>query len=227
MHKELGDKRQMATKGYIDGRKRYQRPQGILWSENSGTLVDGLYVPNGYEIGSDTAETDISLLNQFVILSDDNRSEMSFNTQRIEQRQRTINGRMRSYHIADKLSISVSWNMLPSRSYSLKPDFNTDIDSPAEGLSDKYKNINSEYTSDGGAGGVELLDWYENHKGPFWMYLAYDKYSNFGSDNAAYEHLAQYNQIVQVYFADFNYSVVKRGGNNFDFWNISVTLEEV
>jgi hypothetical protein len=59
------------------------------------------------------------------------------------------------------------------------------------------------------------------------MYLAYDKYSNFGKDNAAYGHLAQYNQIVQVYFANFNYSVVKRGGNNFDFWNISVTLEEV
>jgi hypothetical protein len=59
------------------------------------------------------------------------------------------------------------------------------------------------------------------------MYLAYDKYSNFGDDNAAFGHLAQYNQIVQVYFADFNYSLVKRGGNNFDLWNISVTLEEV
>jgi hypothetical protein len=59
------------------------------------------------------------------------------------------------------------------------------------------------------------------------MYLAYDKYSNFGDDNEAFGHLAQYNQIVQVYFADFNYSIVKRGGNNFDLWNISVTLEEV
>jgi hypothetical protein len=32
---------------------------------------------------------------------------------------------------------------------------------------------------------------------------------------------------MQVYFADFNYTVVKRGGNNHDLWNISVTLEEV
>jgi hypothetical protein len=63
------------------------------------------------------------------------------------------------------------------------------------------------------------------------MYLAYDRYDNFSpteeNANAQYGHLAQYNQIVQVYFADFNYSVVKRGGSNFDFWNISVTLEEV
>ena len=107
----------MATSGYITGRKRYQRPQGVLWSENSGSLVDGIYVPTGYEVGAATDETDLSLLDQFMILSDDNRSEMSFNTQRIEQRQRTINGRMRSYHIAYKLYISMSWNMIPSRSY--------------------------------------------------------------------------------------------------------------
>ena len=84
---------------------------------------------------------------------------------------------------------------------------------------------------DGGAGGVELLDWYETHQGPFWMYLAYDKYTNFNpteeDQNAAFKHLFQYNQIVQVYFSDFNYSVVKRGATNHDLWNISVTLEEV
>ena len=58
------------------------------------------------------------------------------------------------------------------------------------------------------------------------MYLAYDKYTNFGTNDAAYAHLGQYNQIVQVYFSDFNYSVTKRGGSNFDLWNVSVTLEE-
>ena len=216
----------MATSAYITGRRRYQRPQGILWSENSGTLTNGIYVPNGYEVGADTIETDPTLLDQFIILSDDNRGEISFNQQRIEQRQRTINGRMRSYHIADKTSISLSWNMLPSRGYSEVAGFDTDDESTTVGKS-PFKNQTGEYTSDGGAGGVEILDWYENHKGPFWMYLSYDKYSNFGSGNTAYEHLAEYNQIIQVYFADFNYSVVKRGGSNFDFWNISVTLEEV
>jgi hypothetical protein len=211
----------MATAAYLTGRKRYPRPQAILWSENPGTLVDGLYVPTGYEVGADTgAETDESLFNQFMILSDHNRGEMQFNPQRIEQRQRTINGRMRSYHIADKLSMSVSWNMLPSRSYYRVSDFNSDGISPD-------KNQTGEFTADGGAGGVQLLDWYENHQGPFWMFLAYDKYSNFGDNDSAFAHLHQYNQIMQVYIADFSYSVVKRGGTNFDFWNISVTLEEV
>jgi hypothetical protein len=212
----------MATQAYLTGRRRYQRPQAILWSENAGTLVDGFYVPTGYEIGADTpVGASEALLDQFLILSDHNRGEIGFNQARIEQRQRTINGRMRSYHIADKLTISMSWNMLPSRQYFQDPAFNVTTGTSS------YENQTQEFTADGGAGGVELLDWYENHKGPFWMYLAYDKYSNFGKDNAAYGHLAQYNQIVQVYFADFNYSFVKRGGNNFDFWNISVTLEEV
>jgi hypothetical protein len=209
----------MATASYISGRKRYQRPQGILWSENAGTLVSGLYVPTGQEIGADPALTSGGV-DQFLILSDHNRTEMSFNSERIEKRERTINGRMRSYHIADKLTMSVSWNNLPSRGYSELADFSSTGSSP-------NKNTTGEFTSDGGAGGVEMLDWYENHQGPFWMFLAYDKYKNFGTDNSSFNNLGKYNQIIQVYFADFNYSVVKRGGTNHDLWNISVTLEEV
>jgi hypothetical protein len=211
----------MATEAYLTGRRRYNRPQALLWSENPGTLVDGVYIPDGYEVqGNYDESTDTDLTNQFLILSDHNRGELNFTPTRIEQRQRTINGRMRSYHIADKLTMSVSWNNLPSRGYYQDAGFDED------GLS-AYKNTTGEFTSDGGAGGVELLDWYENHTGPFWMFLAYDKYSNFGKDNAAYGHLAQYNQIMQVYITDFSYSVVKRGGTNHDLWNISVSLEEV
>jgi hypothetical protein len=212
----------MATAAYITGRKRYQRPQAVLWSDNAGTLSEGLYVPNGYEVGATVpGGTDPNLIDQFLILSDHNRGEIDISPERLEQRQRTINGRMRSYHIADKLNFSWSWSMLPSRAFYQNAAFNeTTGKSP-------YQNNTQEFTSDGGAGGVEILDWYENHKGPFWMYLAYDKYSNFGDDDAAFGHLGQYNQIVQVYFADFNYSIVKRGGSNFDLWNISVTLEEV
>jgi hypothetical protein len=212
----------MATSAYITGRKRYQRPQAVLWSNNSGTLTNGLYVPNGFEVGADApVETNSSLIDQFLILSDHNRGEINFTPQRIEQRQRTINGRMRSYFIADKMTINWSWNLLPSRAYFQNAEFD-----PSTGVS-PYQNNNQEFTADGGAGGVEILDWYNSHPGPFFMYLAYDKYSNFGSDNAAFGHLAQYNEIIEVYFADFNYSVVKRGGDNFDLWNISVSLEEV
>ena len=214
----------MTTAAYLTGRRRYQRPQGILWSENAGTLVNGVYVPTGHEVGVDSTGLNADDLNQFLILSDHNRGELNFNQQRIEQRQRTINGRMRSYHVADKISMDVSWSMLPSRGYPAVSSFNSTSGAPL------YTGTN-EYTSDGGAGGVELLDWYEGHPGPFWMYLSYDKYSNFKTDeeitDASFGHLAQYNQIIQVYFSNFNYSVVKRGGNNLDLWNISVSLEEV
>ncbi len=217
----------MATATYMTNRKRYSRPQAALWSENPGTLLSGLYVPTGFEVGADVPNnTSASLIDQFLVLSDHNRGEINFTNERIEQRKRTINGRMRSFHIADKKQITMSWTMLPSRGYYQRPDYD-----PTTGESPYAGQKSLEHTADGGAGGVDLLAWYEDHQGPFWMYLAYDKYTNFKTDgevdNAAYGHLAQYNEIIEVYFADFNYSIQKRGATNFDFWNISVTLEEV
>jgi hypothetical protein len=57
------------------------------------------------------------------------------------------------------------------------------------------------------------------------MFLAYDKYNNFGDNNAAYGHLNQYNEIVEVYISKFDYTVAKRGQKH-DFWNVSISLEE-
>jgi len=207
----------MATSVYMNQRKRYQRPQSILWSENAGTLTNGLYAPNGYEVGGTYPEgTDSNLIDQFLVLSDHNRGNMDFTSERIEQRQRTINGRMRSYHIADKLQMSVSWTNLPSRSHNANPEFSYETGSA----------VAAEYTADAGAGGSELLDWYENHKGPFWMFLGYDKYKNFEGTENPYNHLGQYNQIIQVYFSNFDYSVARRGGSNHDLWNVNISLEE-
>lgn len=231
----------MTSASYISGRKKYARPQAMLWSESSGILSEGLYIPTGYEINSD--KTGITSTDDFLILSDHNRGEISVNTERIEQRKRMANGTMRSYHIADKLQISTSWSLLPSRSHSVYPAFNqsTGISPYNDGISGEAIEA-TEYTSDGGAGGVEMLNWYEDHKGPFWVFLAYDKYSNFGNDNPGRSHLSQYNQIVQMYISNFNYSVVKRGqpfvtgydvnglpirSGGHDMWNVSVSLEEV
>lgn len=213
----------MATNTYMAGRKKYQRPQAMLWSENPGIISNGKLIPDGLEIGTDpdfiTSEASVD---QFLILSDDNRNPLDFNPIRIEKRERMINGRMRSYHIADKLTLSTSWTMLPSRGYASYPDFNLN------GISPDMHNKNSlEYTSDGGAGGVDILDWYNNHKGSFWVFLSYDKRSNFGNDESSYTHLTEYSQVIEMFIADFNYSVQKRGGSNHDFWNISITLEEV
>lgn len=213
----------MASSAYIQGRQKYQRPQAMLWSENSGTLIDGLYVPNGLEINVNPgSETNQDLFDNFIILSDDNRSPIDFKPERIENRKRMANGRMRSYHIADKLTISTSWEMLPSRSYGLRPNYDLET-----GKSPYANDRSAEYTTDGGAGGVDILKWYENHKGSFWVFLAYDKFSVFGEDNSAYAHLNQYNQLIEMFISDFSYSIVKRGGMTHDFWNISVTLEEV
>ena len=213
----------MASSDYMTGRKRYGRPQAMLWSNNPGTPVDDVYVPIGFEIGSDATS---GSLDEFLILSDHNRSALQFGTQRIEKRERMINGRMRSYHIADKLTLTFSWDLLPSRGYAYNPEFVTDTESADEGKSPQYKVPNVEFTADGGAGGVDILKWYEDHPGPFYVFLAYDKYSEFEDPVTKYGHLAQYNQVVEMYFANFEYSVEKRGGTH-DLWNVSVTLEEV
>jgi hypothetical protein len=122
--------------------------------------------------------------------------------------------------------------MLPSRSFSSFPEFNN------QGLSElnntgirvnqdgEYITVKKEFfTTDGGAGGAEILDWYNNNTGSFWVFLAYDNYNNFSSDE--YNKLAQYNEVIEVMFADFSYSVEKRGASNYDFWNIDFSLEEV
>lgn len=222
----------MANSTYMAGRKKYQRPQGMLWADNPGTFVNGSYIPLGNEV---FGEGNFAEEGKFIILSDDNRGQIDFKQERIEKRERMINGRMRSYHIADKLKIDVSWDMLPSRSFNVSPEFGSD-GKPTTLVDDNgikpfgsplYKD--QQYTSDGGAGGVELLDWYENNPGSFWVYLSYDKYTNFAEKGIEppFNSLAKYSQVIEMYFADFSYSVQKRGGSNYDFWNISVSLEEV
>ena len=202
---------------YIQGRKKYSRPSGMLWSENSGTIINKLYVPYGLEIGADiTSEPDNTLINQFLILTDDNRSPLEFSDERIEKRERMINGRMRSYHIADKLQLRTSWELIPSRSHANVPNFDV-----ATGRS----SVKS-YTTDGGAGGADMLEWYDSHKGSFWVFLAYDRKGIFKGTPDPYDHLGQYNQLIEMFISDFSYSVEKRGAN-FDYWNVSVSLEEV
>ena len=213
----------MANASYIRGRWATnglrQRPQAILWSDNFGTLDSSTYTnPNtGASASLQLAVPNGTEFNNFLILSDHNRSELQFNKNRIENRKRMINATMRSYHVADKLEISFSWDNIPSRSFNKDPLFDTNTGLPTA--------INLEdYTADGGAGGVEILDWYEKHQGSFWMLLSYDKYNEFTSNE--YSYINQYNQLLEVYFSSFDYTVVKRGGSKHDLWNISVSLEE-
>ena len=168
----------------------------MLWSDSSGTLSNGIWVPSGEE-GVD-----------FLILSDHNRSQIAVGGQRIENKQRMINGRMRSYFIADKVTFSVAWQRLPSRSYSSAPEF---------GSTGAYIGSGIEYTVDGGAGGSQMFQWYNDHPGEFWVYLSYDK---DGTD------LGIYNDRRLMFFSSFEYVIEKRGATNHDLWNVSLTLEE-
>jgi hypothetical protein len=189
----------MTNEAYLLTRQKYGRPQGLLFANNPGEIdpTTGKYVPTGTE-GID-----------YVILSDDNRGDINIGRTRLETRKRMINGRMRSYHVADKATIGTSWNMLPSRSYA-----------------DGTVTVGDySYTSDGGAGGVEILDWYEQNTGSFWVYLAYDKYNNFTGVNKMSK-MNQYNEVIEVFFSDFSYNVIKRGAALHDYWNITFSLEE-
>jgi len=238
------------TQAYMAGRKKYSRPQAVLLADNSGTIVSytdpntnqtaNFHIPLGYEYGNAAGEDPT-----FIILSDDNRSPINFSNTRLEKRERMINGRMRSYHIADKLNIDVSWNLLPSRAFTTNPEFgssgtptglvtSTDHDNNQATATKTVKPYGSpfykdqQYTTDGGAGGVDILDWYRNHQGPFYVYLAYDNYKNFTSDDP-YANLDKYNEVIEVYFSRFDYTVERRGsvGTGYDFWNITMSLEEV
>ncbi len=219
----------MATNAYMAGRKKYQRPQGILFADNEGIKVDGFHIPEGDEIGSLGASVDG--YGEFLILSDNNRSPIDFKTTRIEKRERMINGRMRSYHTADKLTLTVSWDMLPSRAFDTYAGFDAEGNPNITKIPD-IRSSPMEFTTDGGAGGVELLDWYKNHSGSFWVYLAYDKYTNFKdvfetvNVDERFNNTNKYNEVIEMFFSDFSYSVQKRSGLNFDFWNVSLTLEE-
>lgn len=229
----------MASKDYLLGRKKYQRPQGVLFANNPGYVSDGSIVPEGEEF------------KDFIILSDDNREPIRIAPERIEKRERTVNGRMRSYHIADKLVISTSWTALPSRAFDKEPQFSnfgedagkitnlvtsvelTDVTRPVKSSGSPYFP-DQQYTSDLGAGGAEILEWYKNNKGSFWVYLGYDNYKNLSDDieggevvKTKYQKMSNYAEVVEVFFGSFDYSVQSRGASTFDYWNINLSLEEV
>ena len=47
------------TDAYMSGRKKYGRPQAILFSNNAGILSEsGKFIPDGYEFGATGYDTD-------------------------------------------------------------------------------------------------------------------------------------------------------------------------
>jgi hypothetical protein len=226
----------MATNNYMLGRKQYARPQGLLFANNPGYIdqATGKRLPEGNE------------LEDFIILSDDNRGPIAIKSERIERKERMINGRMRSYHIADKVGISTKWDNFPSRSFNVIPNFQTLENSGSnippgkvtnlitsvdiEGTERPVKSYGSpflkdqQYTSDGGAGGADLLEWYRLNQSSFWVYIAYDNHYNLEKNM---NRLKEYSEVIEVFFDSFDHSIERRGAESHDLWNISLSLEEV
>ena len=260
----------MANASYMSKRRKYSRPQAVLFSNYPGTIDECFnMLPEGEEFGSDAIAVgndgyypgyNIPAGPDFLVCSDDNRSSLDLSYERIETRERMINGRMRSVYVDDKMTLSLSWDMLPSRAFD-GPFYSWGIDSsgkrngtiatiPLEvscncgscfrdesgDLRDEIKHLYSHkvaYTTDGGAGGTDLLRWYKEHPGPFWVYLAYDNVDHFNTPNVDTAlnfpwdkcNYKKYSHRMEMYFADFDYDVQKRG--NYDFWNVQLSLEEV
>lgn len=81
---------------------------------------------------------------EVLVPTEHNRSELSVDVERIESSDRMANGRLRKYHVTDKRSWSVSWDMLPAPT--------------AE-------------TVDGKAGGLEMEQFYYSTPGEFLMHV--------------------------------------------------------
>lgn len=204
-------------------RWEYSRPNFISLSDNSGRyfvnstdpdIASRLWLPEGTE-GED-----------FILLSDHNRSTAPFSTERIGSRKRMINADMRAYFVADKLSITLSWEDIPSRAYST-----------LGGYADWSSNPKSctKFTVDGGAGGVEMLNWHNSRKGSMWAFMSFD---GAPSEDVNPDVIFKgYGRVYEMMITDFDYEVTRRSGGfamegtnqklYLDLWNVSMTLEEV
>jgi hypothetical protein len=118
-------------------------------------------------------------------------------TERIENRERMVSGRMRSKHIADKYTFSTSWEMLPSRS--------------------RVGAVN--LVADGYASANDLSDFYVATKGAFIVKI----YADSG-DGAVLTPGGVFG-TYSVFFEDFSMELSRRG-KDFDFYDVSITLEE-
>ena len=170
----------------------WTRPALVIFTEAIPTPVD---IDSGqYDLG--TAGTN------YLYLTDDGRSEMQVSLERIEYKKRMINGRMRSYHIADKKTFSVSWKDLPSKK-------------------DEISEIRFSGLTTGWASSQEILSWHADHQGSFFLNLVYD------TPEANYSTPLRYKlETYNVFFDEFSYTVTKRGVTH-DLWDISMTLVEV
>ena len=146
---------------------------------------------NGLALSSKTSAT------TYRRMSEHNRAPLSFNIERIEQMQRMADGTARKYFIADKISLSASWEMLPS-----------------------FRNE----TVDGAWGAEDLKNFYESPagRGFFNIKLNPTVFSPSLIFETGGELVDDY--TYNVMFSSCDFTVVKRGLQ--PFWSVNISLEQ-
>jgi hypothetical protein len=135
---------------------------------------------------------------RFRRVSEHNRQPLSINIDRIEQSSRMANGTTRKYFVADKVNISVSWEMLPS-----------------------FRNE----TVDGGWGAEDIKNFYESAagRGAFRIKLNPTVFSpDLIADSAG---ALSDDYTYTVMFTSCDFTLIKRGLQ--PFWSVNLTLEQV
>ena len=159
--------------------------------------------PKGNIYNATTATTNgLSYLTRatpsFRRVSEHNRGPLTLDNNRIEQSTRMADGTLRKYFIADKLNISVSWDMLPS-----------------------FRNE----TVDGGWGAEDIKAFYESSAGraPFRVKINPTVYDPIliTADNG----LLSDDYTYWVMFTSADFTVVKRGLQT--YWNVTIAMEQV
>ena len=95
-------------------------PFAINTATNTFNYKGATVTPPGSIYNSSTANTNglsyglSASATTFRRVTEHNRAPLSLNNLRIEQSSRMSNGTLRKYFIADKLEMSVSWDMIPS-----------------------------------------------------------------------------------------------------------------
>lgn len=133
-------------------------------------------------------------------LSEHNRQPISLSKNRIEKQLRMNNGTLRKFYVADKEAISVSWIKLPSF---------------------------YDYTIDGGYGALNLKAFYDGTaakaSGALSGRSSFDVSIKYGNET----------KIMEMVFTSFSLEMVNRNVKQAsadpaqEFWNVSLTLEEV
>jgi hypothetical protein len=141
-----------------------------------------------------------------VKVTDHNRSALSEDIERIENKQRMADGTLRRYTVSKKRTWSCQWENLPSTNLV------------AAGLK----------TVDGGMSGEDIEAFHNATDGAFRLVLRRGSAKDLATPNPADSALPYQDSnfyITKVMISDYNKEVTKRG--RVDLWSLSITLEEV